>query len=194
MASPGPDFALVLRQSVSRGARAGRWTAAGIGTGILVHVAYCLLGVAVVLARSPGWFAVMGWVAAAYLAWLGVSALRAARHGPTLGQTDTSVPPLSAGRLWLAGFLTNGLNPKATLFFLALFTVVIDPATPLWIQTLYGGYLALATFLWFALLAGLLGLPVVRDRLLASGAWFERAMGVVLIGLALRLVLGGIPG
>lgn len=89
----------------------------------------------------------------------------------------------------MQGFLTNGLNPKATLFFLALFTVVIDPQTPLAIQIVYGGYLAVATFVWFAMLSLFLGHRAVRDRMLELGIWFERGMGVVLVALALQIGL-----
>ena len=87
------------------------------------------------------------------------------------------------------GFLTNGLNPKATLFFLALFTVVIDATTPVSIQIIYGIYLAVATFAWFALLSKVLGRQSVRDFVLRSGVLFERAMCLVLIFLAVQIAV-----
>ena len=89
----------------------------------------------------------------------------------------------------MLGFLTNGLNPKATLFFLALFTVVVGESTPAAVQILYGIYLAVATFLWFTLVSKLFGTSIVRSWLLKGGAWFELGMGVVLILLALQIVL-----
>ncbi|MFM1897190.1 MAG: hypothetical protein RLZZ385_2264 [Pseudomonadota bacterium] len=193
VASPGPDFALVLRQAVTRGRHAGWWTSAGIAAGILVHVTYCLLGVALLLAGSPWLFNAMKALAALYLFYLGISAIRAARHPVVSGALEATVPPLSPRRLWLAGFLTNGLNPKATLFFLALFTVVISPSTPLLIQAAYGLYLSLATFAWFALLSSVLGLAAVRAWMLKAGVWFERGMGVVLIVLACQLALSLAP-
>ena len=194
VASPGPDFALVLRQAVSRGKQAGLWTSAGIATGILVHVAYCLLGVALLLSRSPTLLLATKCIAALYLAWLGMGAIRDARHPVVTGSVDSLVPPLSRRKLWLAGFLTNGLNPKATLFFLALFTVVISPSTPLPVQMAYGVYLSLATFAWFALLSSLLGIAAVRAWMLGAGIWFERGMGVVLIGLALQMAVSLVAG
>lgn len=189
VASPGPDFAVVLRHCVQGGTRIGVYTAFGVGAGILLHVAYCLLGVALLLSRSPTLFTATKWLAAAYLLYLGVMALRSARlQHPADTEVDTAVSlqPRSAVVL---GFLTNGLNPKATLFFLALFTVVIDPETPLSVQVFYGAYLALATFAWFALLSVILGRRRVRDFLLRSGVWFERGMGVVLILLAMQLLV-----
>jgi RhtB (resistance to homoserine/threonine) family protein len=186
VASPGPDFAIVTRQCVLTGTRAGVWTALGVGAGILLHVCYCLLGVALLLSSSPQLFTVMKLLAAAYLIYLGVRALRSSGFQMQMdseGNNDDFVPAKAV----LQGFLTNGLNPKATLFFLALFTVVIDPATPVAVQLFYGAYLAVATFVWFALLSLFLGHRAVRERILALGVWFDRAMGVLLILLALQI-------
>jgi threonine/homoserine/homoserine lactone efflux protein len=87
--------------------------------------------------------------------------------------------------------LTNALNPKATLFFLALFSVVIKPATPLSVQLGYGLYMALATGIWFCGLSLILTQSRVRQGFNRFGHWAERGMGAVLIGLGLRLALSG---
>jgi len=187
VASPGPDFAVVLRQSVQGGARAGLWTSAGVGTGIFLHVGYCLFGVALLLSQVDWLFVTVKLVAAAYLAWLGVQALASIRRSPM--QSATGEAMLAPRRAFATGFFTNGLNPKATLFFLALWTVVISPQTPLMIQALYGAYLALATCAWFALLSMLLGQQGVRSLLLRSGKWFEAGMGIVLLLLAAQIAL-----
>jgi len=191
VASPGPDFAVVLRQSVNGGTRAGLWTSAGVGTGIFLHIAYCLLGVALLLSRVDWLFTLVKWLAAAYLAWLGLQSLRNARRGEAAavtagGAADAVVAPL---RAFSTGFITNGLNPKATLFFLALWTVVVNPGTPVMVQLLYGVYLALATFAWFALLSHLLGRRRVREFLLRAGKWFEAGMGAILLLLAAQIAL-----
>lgn len=188
VASPGPDFAIVLRRSISAGRRAGLWTSLGIALGILLHVAYCILGVAVVLSNSPRLFLAVKLIAAAYLAYLGIGAIldSLARHS---ANTETRAGESGNPRSWLiSGFLTNGLNPKATLFFLALFTVVISAATPFVVQVIYGLYLAVATFAWFAAMSLLLGMGQVRATILRAGSWFERLMGVVLILLAVQLL------
>ena len=75
------------------------------------------------------------------------------------------------------------------MFFLALFTLVIDPGTPLGIQIVYGIYLALATFAWFASLSLLMGRQDVRGFVLKAGVWFERGMGIILLALAAQLLL-----
>ncbi len=191
VASPGPDFYVVMRQSVRGGTRSGIWTSLGVGSAILLHVTYCLLGVALLLSQSPVLFEVMKFLAAGYLFYLGVQSIRASFVQPEEEKAITE-PVLSAARAFGVGFLTNGLNPKATLFFLALFTVVIDPSTPTSIQIMYGVYLALATFLWFALLSFILGIPRVRKTILRIGVWLERAMGAILILIALQIALNSV--
>lgn len=192
VASPGPDFSVVMQQSVRGGTRSGIWTSLGVGSAILLHVTYCLLGVALLLSQSPTLFNAMKLLAAAYLFYLGVQAIRASLAEPDAEGEGLKEPVLSAARAFAVGFLTNGLNPKATLFFLALFTVVIDPNTPLTIQIMYGLYLAVATFLWFALLSLILGIPRVRDAILRMGVWLERAMGGILILISLQIALNGV--
>ena len=189
VASPGPDFAVVMRQSVRGGTRTGVWTSLGVGSAILLHVTYCLLGVALILSQSPLLFNVMKLIAAGYLFFLGVQSIRASLVSGRQESNSSQEPILSARRAFILGFLTNGLNPKATLFFLALFTVVIDPGTPLSIQVMYGLYLATATFLWFTLLSLVLGIARVRNVILKLGVWLERAMGLILIFIAVQIEL-----
>ena len=91
--------------------------------------------------------------------------------------------------VWM-GFLTNGLNPKATLFFLSLFTAIISIETPFSVKLGYGIYLAIATGLWFCFLSYLLSTSKVAELIGKKGYWLDRAMGVLLVGLAAKLVLG----
>jgi len=187
VASPGPDFAVVVRESVTRGQRSGSWTALGIGSAILLHVGYSLLGIGLIVSQSILLFNLFKWLAAGYLVYLGWRALQA--QPMVLGEFVPEAPPRSAGRAFALGFITNGLNPKATLFFLSLFTVVIDPQTPLGVQAGYGIYLALATGLWFCLVAWLFSRDRVRAGFARMGHWFDRLTGAVLIGLGVRLAI-----
>ena len=77
VASPGPDFAVVVRESVTHGRRAGTWTAFGVGTAIFLHVGYSLLGIGLIVSQSIMLFNVLKWAAAAYLVYIGFKALRA---------------------------------------------------------------------------------------------------------------------
>lgn len=186
--SPGPDFAVVIRNSVSAGRQAGLMTALGVGSGIFLHVAYSLLGIGLIVSQSIWLFNLLKLLAAAYLLYIGIRALgsRPQPHG-----SDVPVAPvrMSARKAFSVGFITNGLNPKATLFFLSVFTLVISPQTPTLIQAGYGVYLALATTLWFCLVALLFSQAAVRRGFARMGHWFDRLMGAVLVGLGLHLAL-----
>ena len=187
--SPGPDFAVISRCSVRFGARVALWISLGIGLGILVHVTYSILGLALVIHQTPWLYQLLLMVAAAYFIYLGSMALRSSpMENPAATGELTEVMPLTPARALGLGFLTNGLNVKATMFFLALFTSIIAPDTPLTVKLGYGLYLALATFSWFALLSLLLGRTRIRSLLLAKGYWFDRAMGLVLWLLAGHLL------
>jgi RhtB (resistance to homoserine/threonine) family protein len=191
VASPGPDFAMVLRQSVIFGRRPAIWTSLGIGTGIFLHVAYSLLGIGLLVRSSVLAFNVLKWLGAIYLAWIGQKALRAKPFangavGPGTAANQTPAAP-DRRAAFVTGFLTNVLNPKATLFFVSLFSVVINPRTPVLIQGVYGVWMAVATMGWFTLVSLFFSHDRVRATFLRCGHWFERAMGVILLGLGVRL-------
>ncbi|MFV3303784.1 LysE family translocator [Pseudomonas sp. NY15181] len=187
VASPGPDFAVVVRESVTHGRRAGTWTALGVGSAIFLHVTYSLLGIGLIVSQSIVLFNALKWLAAAYLLYIGIKALRARPADPAAAETATAPVARAARGAYVAGFVTNGLNPKATLFFLSLFTVVINPHTPLLVQAGYGVYLACATAVWFCLVALLFSQQRVRAGFARMGHWFDRVMGVVLVGLGIKL-------
>ncbi len=187
VASPGPDFAVVFRESLLHGRRAAVITSIGVGLGILVHVTYALLGVALLIAETPAVFTALKYVGAAYLAWIGFKGLRATRAGKPDAGAQVHAPTPSAWQSFRLGFLTNALNPKATLFFLALFSVIIAASTPNLVRGIYGAYMAIATAAWFSLLSFLLGSRSVRELFANYSHWVERGMGVLLIGLAIQL-------
>ncbi|MDR0277008.1 MAG: LysE family transporter [Paucimonas sp.] len=187
VASPGPDFAVVVRESVTHGRRAGTWTAFGVGTAIFLHVGYSLLGIGLIVSQSIMLFNALKWAAAAYLVYIGFKALRSRPAAAGAESVQVSTVERTPRAAFVAGFMTNGLNPKATLFFLSLFTVVINPHTPLLVQAGYGVYLALATGLWFCLVAMLFSQARVRAGFARMGHWFDRTMGAVLIALGIKI-------
>jgi RhtB (resistance to homoserine/threonine) family protein len=189
VASPGPDFAIVVRESVSSGRHAGIWTAIGVGSGILLHVGYCLLGIGLIVSQSIMLFNLLKWLAAAYLIYIGIRALRAKPADPLQAQQALETVAVSARGAFVRGFVTNGLNPKATLFFLSLFTLVISPQTPLLVQAGYGAYLAVATAAWFCAVAMLFSHARIRNGFIRMGHWFDRMMGAVLVALGIKVAL-----
>lgn len=187
VASPGPDFAVVLRQAITQSRRNALLTAVGVGLGILVHVTYSLLGIGLLIQQSVMLFNVLKVIGALYLTWIAIQCLRS-RPGSIQVSTEKG-PAQSAGKAFRLGFLTNTLNPKATLFFVSLFSVVISPGTPLDVQAFYGAYMAVATGAWFALVALFFTLPQVRRIFARFGHWLDRLMGGILVALAGRLLL-----
>lgn len=190
VASPGPDFAMVLRQSLVAGRKAAIWTSIGIGLGILVHVGYTLLGLGLIISQSVQVFNLVKFVGAGYLFYIGWKSLRA-RPGSVSSRTEEQMthydyPIAHALRV---GFLTNALNPKATLFFLSLFSVIIKPDTPQSVQIVYGLYMSVATGIWFCGLSLVLTQARVLKGFSRFGHWAERFMGAVLIALGVRLAL-----
>jgi threonine/homoserine/homoserine lactone efflux protein len=180
--------------------RAGVWTALGFGAGTALHLVYTLLGVSALLQARPWLLHVVQWLGAAYLLYLGLQFLRSrpmpasaldgvetADEAGTGAQQQPGTPNPRAA-FW-TGFMTNATNPKATLFFLAMFTTLVSPATPLAVQALYGLWMCVAIAAWFSLVALVFTSAPVRQRFVRSGHWLERAMGLVLLGFAARLLL-----
>jgi threonine/homoserine/homoserine lactone efflux protein len=122
---PGPDSLLIMARSATQGWRAGVAASLGIGTGTMVHVLAAAVGLSALLATSATAFTVVKWVGAAYIVWCGIGMLRAKlRHGAV--DAPPPPPPLPLRRIYAQGFLTNVLNPKVALFFLAFVPQFID--------------------------------------------------------------------
>ncbi|MBT2293938.1 LysE family translocator [Pseudomonas fluorescens] len=189
--APGPDFAVTIRQSVRFGRWVGICTALGIGAGISVHVIYTLLGVGALMHTFPWLLMVAKVVGGAYILYLGVSLLRSQPKSTLEGEhhNDQDTARQTPFKAFVTGFLTNATNPKATLFFLAIFTTLISTTTPLQIQALYGLWMCLVNALWFVVVALFFSSARVREMFMRMGHWFERSMGVILILFAGRLVL-----
>ena len=191
VASPGPDFAIVLKQSITHGRRTAIWTSIGVGAAISLHVGYSLLGLALLIKNSVLWFNVVKWAGAAYIAWLGVQSLRKTRReAETLRSSATPLP--STRGAFATGFLTNALNPKVTLFFLSLFVLIVNPATPKIIQAGYGLWMVLATMGWFTLVSMCFTRPGVREGFLQYGHWIDRVLGILFLCFAARLAVAAI--
>lgn len=184
--SPGPDFAMVTRQTLIHGRRAGVWTALGIGSGIVAHVAYGLFGLGWLLGQWPWLLETLRYAGAGFLLWLGLQGLLS-RPAPPGGASPR--PPPSARRSYLIGLLTNLLNPKAALFFVALFASVITTETSSALRWALGAWVVLTTAAWFALVATLLSTPRLQRRLQGAAPWLDRGTGALLVALAAGMLL-----
>jgi RhtB (resistance to homoserine/threonine) family protein len=184
--SPGADFAMIVRNSYLYGRTAGVLAAVGISLGVLVHVAYTMLGVGLLLAGTPALFTVVRIAGACYLVWIGWKTFRARVEVDTSGEAGAG-EPLSRGAAFRTGFLTNALNPKTMLFIVSTYTQVVDASTPVLRQAGYGLFMSLAHLVWFGLVAGVLSAPALRTRLLRRQVPLNRAIGAVLVALGISL-------
>jgi RhtB (resistance to homoserine/threonine) family protein len=189
--SPGPDFAMVMRNSLVYSRRTGILAAAGLGLGILLHVTYSLLGIGLIISQSIVLFNIIKLLGAAYLIYVGIKSLLARKTLQSAEETiEDKKQDLSTFAAIRLGFLTNALNPKATIFFLALFTQVISPSTPMLAKVLYGAEMSLATFAWFSLVALVLTQKRVSHAFAGIKHHIDRLFGAVLVALGIKVAAG----
>lgn len=190
--SPGADTLLVVRNALRGGRRDGLATALGICSGLYVHALLSALGVSMVLMHSATAFTALKFAGAAYLVWLGLQSLRSAgRDLPQAANASAPLERVPARRSFREGFLTNLLNPKVIVFYLALLPQFIDADAPH--KTLAFVFLGL----WFVVQGGLFSLALVLlaalARHLPSRPGVGRALNLGGAGLftflAMRLAL-----
>lgn len=189
LASPGPDFAVVVQYSLLHNRKVGVMTALGIACGELVHITFVLLGIALIISQTPWLFIGIKLMACGYLLYLGYRAFRTIEKAPTKEKEFTSRKPVSSLKALQIGAITNILNPKAILFFLTLFTVVVNPATPKSILLMYGLVILITTFLWFLMIALCFSNKRVSRWFSTVSHWISRLSGIVFVALAMKLAL-----
>jgi len=179
--SPGPDFAVVTRLSIVSGRHSGLWGAAGVAAAIGIYVLISVLGLSLVLAALPGLSRMLSVVGALYLGWLGVQCLRSKGRLP---QAQSQQP---VGKAFITGFLTNLLNPKAMLYFGSILSQALTPnlstidVVSLWFL------LVGESLLWFGFVALMFSSQRVLEWLRHRMLWFDRVVGAVLLGLAVKV-------
>ncbi len=185
VASPGPDFALVVRQCFRYGKKSAVWTSLGISVGILVHISMSLIGLGLLLTYQPNIFNGLKILASLYIFYLGIVSIFN-KSTFSLDRKEKSSTVLYI-RSFLAGLITNTLNPKALLFFITLFTLVISPSTSKLLQSTYGLYMSIATFLWFAFISIVFTSKSMRTNYLYLLPWIEKFMGLILVIISIRM-------
>ncbi|TMH07270.1 MAG: LysE family translocator [Betaproteobacteria bacterium] len=187
--TPGADTLYIVSRSAASGAKAGAVAALGIGAGCFVHIFAAALGLSAILAASATAFLVVKLVGAAYLVYLGVAMLRS---GATHAAPAAPPPAAPMSRVFAQGVLTNVLNPKVALFFLAFLPQFIDSGTPdKVIAFLFLGLVFnINGTLWNLLVARIAATAGHRFRLAARAArWLQRAVGSAFVALGVKLAL-----
>ena len=188
-ASPGPDFALVSRQALLQGRRAGLWVSLGIALGLGIHIAYSAAGLATLIAHSTMWMSAIKLIGGSYLLYLGYQGIRAKAQSGVITNEPAVIMDVAAHRLVGKGFLCNALNPKAPIYFLSLFTIVLSPNLPASTLVIYGVWIMLLQLFWFSLITLFFSQPTIRRRFLAISHWIDRVFGVAMVGLGLKVLL-----
>ena len=185
---PGPDFAIVTKNALLYSKKSGYFTTLGISTAVLIHMSYCVLGVALIVTSSLLIFNLIKYIGASYLIYLGIKSLMAKPSKKIfLADGQMIKTELSNFASFKEGFLCNLLNPKATLFFLSLFTVIIKPETSLSWEIIYALEIVVVGGVWFCALTMVLSHPLIKRTLENAEQYIAKLLGVFLIGFGVVL-------
>lgn len=185
---PGADTAMVMRQAIVHGRKAAVLTSFGVGTSLLFHVTYTILGLGLIISQSIFLFNLIKWAGAAYLIYLGIQSLRAGPVTIDAAQLEAGSRKAQSGlKAFSLGFLANALNPKPVIFFLSIFSAVVSHETPAGIKFGYGLVMASCLIAWFAAVSVFLTAPRMRRAFEKASTWINRASGAVFIGFGLKL-------
>lgn len=189
--APGPDTLYIVGRSSTQGWRAGAIAALGIGAGTLVHICAAALGLSAILAASATAFTAVKIIGAAYLLYVGISLIRSAGASESSPRAIT-VRQTSMRAIFVQGFLTNVLNPKVALFFLAFLPqfVASDAGSKALAFLFLGGIFDFNGTLWNLFVAW--SAARLSSRLAPSAAfkrWFNRSVGSIFVFIGIRLAL-----
>ena len=189
---PGPDSLLIMSKSASQGWRAGSVASLGIGSGILVHVFAAAVGLSAILASSATAFTVVKYVGAAYLVYIGITALRQKSSIDSEANNSVNSLPHTMKSIFWQGFLSNALNPKVVLFFLAFVPQFINHDSPekALAFIVLGAIFNVNSMLWCHFLAISTAFASKRLKISKSmSVWLNKTIGVLFISLGMKLAL-----
>ena len=190
--TPGPDIAYIVGRSVQMGTRGGVAAALGVGVGALVHTAAAAVGISAILMTSALAFNVLKWAGAAYLVYIGVQMLLAREKGEAVIATAAPRGTHQLRTAFLQGMLTNILNPKVALFFLAFLPqfISVDAPSKILAFVALGLLFNLTGTLWNLGVAWCAAHVASRGKGIGHlGVWLERTLGAMLIAMGIRLAL-----
>lgn len=185
--SPGPDFAVVVKNSLLYSRKKALFTAFGIACGILFHVTYTLLGFGLIISKSIWLFSIFKYAGAAYLIYIGIKSLKAKKQQFHFEQSKNK-KEISSFAAFNNGFLTNILNPKAMLFFVSLFSSIIDPHAPAIVLAIYAIIIFITTLAWFTFVAFCLSSKKSQKYFSKFAHIIERLTGGILVLLGAKLI------
>jgi RhtB (resistance to homoserine/threonine) family protein len=185
--SPGPDFAIVVRNSLIYSRKTGVLTAVGIAFGILVHLAYILFGLGIFISKNVWLFHTFKYLGAGYLLYIGIKGLRAKKGALEYGDVHQQ-KDITATAALRVGFLTNALNAKCMLFFLSILSAFLTPNEPSLIIFIYGAITFLTTLIWFIIVALCFSHKRLQQAFSNMRHWIERVTGGLLLLLGVKML------
>jgi RhtB (resistance to homoserine/threonine) family protein len=188
LVSPGPDFVVACRNSLLYSRTIGIYTAVGFGLGICVHISYAVFGLSWLIANNELIFTFIQYLGAFYLMLIGIQSLRSFQSHIEQ-ETTTASSRISTFRAVRIGFITNVLNPKATLFFLSLFSTMLNPTVGELTLVVIAVLLVVTTILWFSLVALLISHPRFTTVLRRYEKTVHQFFGVLLIGIGVIILI-----
>jgi len=186
--SPGPDFFMVIKQSLTYSRKTGIYTAIGLGAGVATHITYCLTGIALLISKSILLFNIIKILGALYLFYIGFQIFFSKPEKITINHCNKK-EDISALQAFKIGFLTNVLNPKATLFFMSVFTVFIPETTPQVILLVISIIMISMTILWFVCVAIFFTQPKIQTAFNKFQKYFNRIFGGILMALGVKIAI-----
>ena len=186
--SPGPDFAIVIRNSIIYGRRFGFFTILGIQLGEMIHLTYIVLGMHIFVVNNMWILTIVKFVGCLYLIYLGIKMLFTQAEN---SETDfkKNIKNYSLFQAINTGFLTNLLNPKAIIFFISVFSITVDINTPPNILFVYSLIIISTSIFWFGIVAMVFTHASIRNKMLSIKHWIDRGTGILLILISIKLAL-----
>jgi RhtB (resistance to homoserine/threonine) family protein len=186
--SPGPDFVMCVRNSLIYSRKVGIYTGIGISLGLVVHIFYSAVGIALIISKSAILFSIIKYLGAGYLAYMGISSILAKKSALNITEAHQikEIPVFQAIK---TGFLTNILNPKASIFFLGLFTLVIGSKTPAYILVIITAIIIVTAIVWFSIVAILFSQKRIKNYFQKTEKALNYILGGLLILLSIKIAL-----
>lgn len=186
--SPGPDFAIIVRNSILYSRKIAFLTALGIALGNLIHVSYSVLGLGIIIQENNWILLILKYLGASYLIFIGFKNIKAKKKKDTKSydRPNIEISSLSAIR---SGLYTTILNPKCLLYFISIFSVFITPKTTTIITLLCIVIIFVEALLWFSLVAFCLSNKHAKEKFNSIGYLIDRFTGSIFIIFGLKLML-----
>ncbi len=189
VAAPGPDVLAVLRTGAAHGRRGALAVGLGVVSGIACWIVLALTGLSVVIAAHAGVYTVVRVAGACFLMWLGVRTLWSTRRAAPTGDGEGQAPVVEGvGRCYRLGLMTNLANPKALIFFGALFSTLLPSSAGAADRAEVGASMLVIALVWFAVVAGLAGSATVVAGYRRARRAIDRAVGGLFVGIGALLL------